>query len=72
MPNRKTFDANDRLDHSSHSTRGKEPGDLQATPDAADVPMSKPGGYQNDPSDAPNSPDEAREKFRKKKMLRPQ
>ncbi len=37
MPNRKTFDVNDRYDHSSHSTRQQEPGDLQATPHAADA-----------------------------------
>jgi hypothetical protein len=71
MPNRKTFDEKDRYDHSSHSTQEKEAGDLQATPHEADVPVSKPGGFQNDPSDNPNDPDEAREKFRKKNQLVP-
>jgi hypothetical protein len=77
MPNRKTFDETDRYDHSSHSTTDIEPGDLEVTPKDAHVPdtavpLSKPGGYHNDPSDDPNDPDEARQKFRKKNHLLPE
>jgi NADPH:quinone reductase-like Zn-dependent oxidoreductase len=32
MPNRKTFDEQQRYDHSAHSTAAAEPGDLQAVP----------------------------------------
>ncbi len=32
MPNRKTFDARERYDHSSHSTTAVEPGDLEPVP----------------------------------------
>jgi hypothetical protein len=76
MPNRKTFDEADRYDHSSHSTADKEPGDLQAIPHGpdvheADVPLSKPGGFHNDPKNDPNDPDEARQKFLKKNDLAP-
>jgi len=42
MPNRKTFDMNDRYDHSSHSTREQEEGDLQATPQGT-ADMRGPG-----------------------------
>jgi hypothetical protein len=44
MPNRKTFDERDKYDHSSHSTRNSEKGDLAPTPGAeaaAEVPPSE-------------------------------
>jgi hypothetical protein len=34
MPNRKTFDDREKVDHSGHSTRTAEKGDLAATPDS--------------------------------------
>jgi len=42
MPNRKTFDADDRYDHSSHSTLKNEPGDLRSTPHEADATAARP------------------------------
>ena len=47
MPNRKTFDDCEKVDHSSHSTQSAERGDLGATPDSAPddapVPPAVPG-----------------------------
>jgi hypothetical protein len=45
MPNRKTFDEREKYDHSAHSTRGAEKGDLAPTPDASprrDAPPEQP------------------------------
>ena len=34
MPNRKTFDEREKVDHSGHSTQRRERGDLAPTPDS--------------------------------------
>jgi hypothetical protein len=34
MPNRKTFDEHEKVDHSGHSTQRRERGDLAPTPDS--------------------------------------
>jgi hypothetical protein len=58
MPNRKTFDDQEKVDHSSHSTQTAEKGDLGATPDAtppphAVVPPKVAGGAANSESAQP-------------------
>jgi len=60
MPNRKTFDANDRYDHSSHSTREREQGDLQATPsETAASPKRRHSKIRH--AHAPASPSQERQ-----------
>jgi hypothetical protein len=34
MPNRKTFDEREKVDHSGHSTQRRERGDLASTPNS--------------------------------------
>jgi hypothetical protein len=44
MPNRKTFDEREKVDHSGHSTQRRERGDLASTPNSEpeDGPLTSP------------------------------
>jgi hypothetical protein len=55
MPNRKTFDEREKYDHSQHSTRQAEQGDLAATPTEQKLSSPKQnGGNEGASSPAPS------------------
>ena len=56
MPNRKTFDEREKYDHSAHSTRHREPGDL-ASPAGGD---SKPDQPRAEKGNMPAKPSQVR------------
>jgi hypothetical protein len=76
MPNRKTFDDREKVDHSSHSTQSAERGDLGATPDSpsddAPAPPAAPGAA-NSPAAQPagDSQDSASRTLHIRRRLRP-
>jgi hypothetical protein len=51
MPNRKTFDEREKVDHSGHSTQRREKGDLAPTPDSE--PEEGPPSAEREKHDDP-------------------